>query len=82
MIRPKAADVLGRSIEWESDGAHSYTPEGLDAFVTALRAAVDAGPNDVIALLPDGTLNVAIYLGGMPDVPMWRIPGTEEATDA
>jgi len=49
--RPNAADVLWQS--WEDCG------EIGRCSAEALRDAVNAGPDDIVCLLPDGTLSVA-----------------------
>ncbi len=58
--RPNAADVLWQS--WEDCG------EIGRCSAEALRDAVNAGPDDIVCLLPDGTLSVARWSGlGLSD---------------
>ena len=90
--RPKADEVLEAC---DTHGTHDLSNDGPpwdwpDAFVAALREAVNAEPDDVVCLLPDGTLSVAERGHSWPSefsdepnqskwhtVPLFRIPGAK-----
>lgn len=74
MPRPTAADVLNAS----------STMPGASHVLAALRAAVDANPDDIVCFLPDGTLNVAeryrwelFDLDGEEVCGLYTIPGAD-----
>ena len=59
-MRPNAAMVLNAHLGWGMpDDEH-------ECCIAALRSSVNAGPGDVVCLLPDGTLSVAVTAFVLP----------------
>ena len=79
--RPNAADVLADSMRSVSCFDHEVPDCGLCrtrramAAADALRAAVGATGDDIVCLLPDGTLSVAEASKFAGDHGLYRIPG-------